>query len=284
MSGRRVHEDLRPGKPIRPSEGLRVAYRRRLTDLVDAMEKSVVYWLSAEWKRQQGKITAYDASPAVALTQALRKRMARWKRRFGESSAPWGHWFADQAEKSASAAVGASIAGVTGITVRWQATRAMNNAVQSIVAENVALIKSLPEKLAPELEGIIMRSVRSGRDLSGVVEDLHKRFEVARHRAAFIAEDQTNKASEALSRVRMQEMGIDRAEWVHVTRSIDARATHKNMDGRSFYLSEGMFDPGAGRRIQPGELPRCRCTKRPLIPAFVKSQRDLQLYEEADFA
>lgn len=91
MSGRRVHEDLRPGKPIRPSEGLRVAYRRRLTDLVDAMEKSVVYWLSAEWKRQQGKITAYDASPAVALTQALRKRMARWKRRFGESSSPWGH-------------------------------------------------------------------------------------------------------------------------------------------------------------------------------------------------
>lgn len=288
--------NTRPGKPARPSQAVRAAYAKRLQTRLDEMRASLLWWLAAEYKRQQEKIIAYDAlpwwckalrvialdaSPANAMLTALRVRMRQWTRHFGDAASDDAKWFASSTLGQASAGVAAGIKGATGISVRFKTSRAMQNTMSSIVAENASLIKSLPQRLGVDLEGLIMRSVRSGRDLGQLTEDIGSRFDVARNRAAFIAEDQNNKATEALTRQRYQELGITRVTWVHVSRSIQARETHKAMDGRPFLLSEGLYDPAVGRKIRPGELPRCRCQYAPLLPAFAQSQSDLAKYEEA---
>lgn len=268
------------GAPIRPNLGLEREYRRKLLELVDEMYASVTWWIGAEYRRQLPRIMEYDgkgmdASPAADLMKALRRRLRQWQRRFDEKSDMLAQWFAREAAKSASTAVAASVAGVTGhtvagIAVEFQMTRAMNNAIASIVFENTSLIRSLPQKAFLEIEGLVMRGARTGYDAGRLTDELQKRFGVTRRRAEFISRDQMNKATEALSRVRMQELGIAEAVWIHSGTPKQPRPTHLKFNGQVFQLDQGLYDADAHRYVQPGELPNCYCTKRPLIPAYEK--------------
>ena len=276
----KIPAGFRAGAPIRPNIGLQREYRRKLLELVDEMYASVTWWIGAEYRRQLPRIMEYDgkgmdASPAADLMKALRRRLRQWQRRFDEKSDMLAQWFAREAAKSASTAVAASVAGVTGhtvagIAVEFQMTRAMNNAIASIVFENTSLIRSLPQKAFLEIEGLVMRGARTGYDAGRLTDELQKRFGVTRRRAEFISRDQMNKATEALSRVRMQELGIAEAVWIHSGTPKQPRPTHLKFNGQVFQLDQGLYDADAHRYVQPGELPNCYCTKRPLIPAYEK--------------
>lgn len=276
----KIPAGFRAGAPIHPNLGLQREYRRKLLELVDEMYASVTWWIGAEYRRQLPRIMEYDgkgmdASPAADLMKALRRRLRQWQRRFDEKSDMLAQWFAREAAKSASTAVAASVAGVTGhtvagIAVEFQMTRAMNNAIASIVFENTSLIRSLPQKAFLEIEGLVMRGARTGYDAGRLTDELQKRFGVTRRRAEFISRDQMNKATEALSRVRMQELGIAEAVWIHSGTPKQPRPTHLKFNGQVFQLDQGLYDADAHRYVQPGELPNCYCTKRPLIPAYEK--------------
>ncbi|MDR2050490.1 MAG: hypothetical protein LBQ63_01780 [Deltaproteobacteria bacterium] len=79
----------------------------------------------------------------------------------------------------------------------------------------------------------------------------------------------------------MQSAGITLAKWIHSGVSKDPRSTHLKMHGKVFDLSEGLYDPAVGRKIQPGELINCRCSKAPLVPGFARDERDRAAYEAA---
>lgn len=264
---RRVSRTLPAGakrlRPVRANAGVRRQYRKKLAGLVDSMYRSIQYWVEAEWKKQQKRITQYggekaeDASPASDMLKAIRKRFRQWRKTFDDAAQEAADWFAAHTMNSVDASVKAAFVAGTGVGVKFQFTRAMNNSFQSIVAENVALIKSIPEKAFSELIGMVMRAVREGRDLGYLSDMIEDRHDVTRRRAEFIAEDQTNKATEALSRVRLNEVGIKKVEWIHVTRSNAARQSHIDMDGKIFNLNEGLYDYSVGRKVFPGELPNC---------------------------
>jgi hypothetical protein len=65
------------------------------------------------------------------------------------------------------------------------------------------------------IEGLVMRSVQTGRDLGQLMKDLQEQFGVTRRRAAFVARDQNNKATASMTRARQHEPGITQAIWVH---------------------------------------------------------------------
>ena len=81
--------------------------------------------------------------------------------------------------------------------------------------ENVSLIKSIASQFHTQVEGMVMRSVTEGRDLSALTKDLQKRFGVTKDRAAFIALDQNNKATSAIQRERQTALGIEEGIWMH---------------------------------------------------------------------
>ena len=119
-----------------------------------------------------------------------------------------------------------------------------------------------------ELEGLFLRAVRTGYDAGRLTEELERRYGITTDRARFISRDQLAKATESLSRVRMQEIGIEEAVWVHTAVGKTYRGTHVRMNGRRFRLDKGLYDSAVGRWVQPGELPNCHCTKAPIIPGM----------------
>jgi uncharacterized protein with gpF-like domain len=110
-----------------------------------------------------------------------------------------------------------------------------------------------------------MRSVLAGRDLKTLGQELRNRYDITARRAALIARDQSNKATQAISRANSLDAGLTRAEWIHIPGRKSSRRSHEAMHGKQFDLTRGMYDPEVKKRIQPGELVACNCSYRLVI-------------------
>lgn len=253
-------------RAVKPNAGIRAAYRRRLETLIDEMHRSVVWWLRAEYRRQETRIVE-DASPARDLEKRLKKLFRYWTRRWNENAETLAREFVDGMRRRSSRSMREALR-AAGITIRMDGSRALNDVVQALIAENVNLIKSIPQHFFTQITGLVTRSVSMGKDVAFLVDEMDKRYAVTRRRAKFIARDQSNKATEAIKRVRDQELGIVEGVWVHIPGVKSSRETHQAMNGKKFILSKGFYDPAVKRKVLPGELPGCQCTYRAVIPEF----------------
>ena len=149
-------------------------------------------------------------------------------------------------------------------------TAAQNDILQATIAQQVGLIKSIPRAYMHGVEGAVMRSVQTGRDLGGLTKELTEQHGVSRRRAAFIARDQSNKATAALTRARQVEIGITEAIWVHSGGGRHPRPSHAKAgrDQARYDVAKGWFDPDEGQFVLPGQLGNCRCVSRSLVKGF----------------
>lgn len=273
--GRRLQAELAAGlvsptgrdqalRPVHGNKGIEAAYRKRLDRLIDEMQRSVVYWLTAAYRRNVPEI-AQDESPAMALTKMMRRLAKQWQRRFDEAAQPVAREFAESSMSAADISLRNALR-QKGFSVQFQLTRAANDVFQATVQENVGLIKSIAAEHLQDVQGMVMRSVTQGRDLEGLVEDLQKRYGVTKRRAAFIARDQNNKATATITRVRQQGLGIKQAKWRHSRGGKHPRKSHQDADGEIYDVDKGMLIDG--EYIRPGELPNCRCVAISIIPGF----------------
>ena len=228
------------------------------------MQNSVVYWLTANYKAS-GAAVAMDASPAVFMRDAMRKLARRWAKRFDEIAQKLADRFSTDAMKNTDVSLSSALKDA-GFTVQFKMTSQMNNALQSTIAENVGLIRSIPEKYFTEVEGMVMRSVARGRDLSHLTDELQTRYGITRRRAATIARDQNNKATSVMQAARQQSLGITQGIWRHSHAGKEPRPSHVKADGKVFDLDKGMLLDG--KWVMPGEEINCRCTWSPLIPGI----------------
>jgi uncharacterized protein with gpF-like domain len=157
-----------------------------------------------------------------------------------------------------------------GFAIDWKASRAQNDALQSVISEQVALIKSIPSHYFTQIEGYVMRSVQTGRDLKTLTDDIEHNFGVTRRRAIIISKDQTAKAHATFERVRrLETFGPDvEAVWRHSTAGRHPRPSHvkAGADKVVFKVSEGWADPAlGGKRIWPGTEINCRCFSRVMV-------------------
>lgn len=115
-----------------------------------------------------------------------------------------------------------------------------------------------------------MRGVQTGRDLAQITTDLQEQHGVTRRRAAFIARDQSNKATASLTRARQIEAGLTEAIWVHSGGGKEPRPSHlkAGRDKARYDIREGWYDPHEGKHILPGELINCRCVSRAVVKGF----------------
>ena len=279
MRARAMNRRALRGRDIKADVALRRKYAEKLVALVTEMHRSTVYWLMAEYKRQLPRVEklmatdgalapdslADDASPARDMLARLREQMRRHRAIIDEKAQGYAEWFAARANSGATARTKSSLSEMFGFTVGMKGmTRNVNNVLQSVIGENVALIKSIPEKYFTELEGLVMRSVRTGRDIATLTDELEKLYlKDLRDRALLIARDQNNKASAAISRARMQDAGVEMVIWRHSSRAKHPRPSHLEADGKIFPLSEGLLIDGD--YIFPGEEINCGCTAAPYV-------------------
>jgi uncharacterized protein with gpF-like domain len=268
QSRRKAKRNEKVLPPVRPNVGIETAYRGRLTRLIDAMSNSVIYWLKASYRANTPRL-AQDETPADALRRSIRKLAAQWTKRFDIASDQLGDYFALSVEKRSSAAL-RKILRDGGISVEFKMTAEMRDVVGATVNANVSLIKSIPSQYFDQVEGAVMRSVQTGRDLAGLVVELERFSGISRRKAAFIALDQNNKATSAFTTARELALGIDEAEWHHSGGGKEPRPTHVQA-GREkvrYKISTGWYDPALKRYVRPGEEPGCRCVGKPIVKGF----------------
>lgn len=205
--------------------------------------------------------------PADELTAVMKDLADDWLARFDVSSNRLAKYFATSAAKRTDDALKNALR-AGGFLVNFQASAAVLDITRAAITENVALIRSIPQQYFKNIEGMVMRSVQRGGELSTLTNDLQKQFGVTRRRAVLIARDQNRKATAVIQEARRREIGIKEAIWMHSGAGKEPRPTHVAMNGKKYKVNEGMYDPAEGRNVFPGSLINCRCTSRAVIPTF----------------
>lgn len=250
---------------IRPNEGVRVKYQRTLEREITAMQVDVTKAVFATW-RDNPPTLAMDASSAADLRATMSKLGTTWRRRFSILANEMAKHFALSAAQRVDASLRASLK-KAGFAVEFKMTTAQNEAIQAITGANVALIKSIPEQHLADVQGDVMRSIQTGRDLGTLARALTETYGVTKRRGAFIALDQSNKATATIVRVRQIELGLG-AVWLHSAGGKTPRPTHVANSGKPYDPKVGWLDPAVGHLIFPGTEPGCRCVSRTLVPGF----------------
>lgn len=270
--------------PIQPPAAIETEYRRKLQKAVREMEKSIVYWLKARYRANEDKIMD---SATDDLLKELRKLTRQWNRNFNELAKTLPKSFISKVRGYESRNLVQQMkpyrdAGL-GFNLDFKYISNKERQVfNALVAENVNLIKSIAKESLTQVEGITMRAIQNGHDLSTLTEDLHEQFGISERRAATIARDQTAKATNGLSRQRLMDYGVKKARWMHTSAGKTYRDSHVDMDGEEYDIEQGCFDPDYGGYIQPGELVNCRCLAIPIIPEVEAEEEEPPTTEEPE--
>ncbi len=257
-----VKKTTRTLKAVQYNAGNMHWYRKEMMTLVRPMAAEAKAFVMATLR---GEALAMDASPVKMLRHGLMTLAQKWLDRFTAKSDLLAGGFTAKSGEAADRALLAAVR-KEDMAVTFQITPAMQEVQEAIIAENVALIKSIPQQYFTRIETMVMQSVAKGGDLKSLGEQLQQQFDVTARRARLIARDQTRKATSALSAARQQSVGITEGEWLHSGGGNKPRPGHvkAGKEKRRFKLSEGCLIDG--EYIMPGQLINCGCSWKPVIP------------------
>ena len=237
------------------------------------MADSVEYWLQAQ-RKAAPPVLASDSTPAEQMQFEFRKLAERWQGKFDDMAPKVAASFLKNQFKGTDAAMRQALRDA-GWSIEFTMTPAMRDAFEASLAENVGLIRSIPQQYLQDVEGIVMRNYAAGRDLKSMAAEIKRRYEVTANRAVLIARDQSNKANAVVQKARQTELGITEAIWLHSHAGREPRRTHVAMNQKRYPVAKGMWDsqakrlPGGryeGAFVFPGELIGCRCVGRSVLP------------------
>lgn len=201
------------------------------------------------------------------LERMLEKQAAVWINSYNEVARKIASDFAMRNAQATDVGVASSLK-AAGVAVKFKLTKGMKLAGQNAVAENVALIKSIPQKYLTDVQTAVWANVSKGGDLATLTGYLQKKYGIAYRRAEFIARDQNNKLKATFENQRRKELGIDEGVWQHSGGGKEPRPTHLALSGKKYKLDDGAYDSEIGHNTWPGVEPNCRCTSRAVIKGF----------------
>lgn len=250
-------------RAVRPNIGVGMAYKLELDALINEMAASVAYWVQAEWRKYPTLALDAYVSPARKLNVTIQVLQERWVARFGKTAEAIANRFARRNFAHARASLKDAMS-VAGISVQFKDTARIRDTYEAVIAENVSLIKSIPQQFLAKVEGDVMRAVSSGGDLKTLATSLREEYGLTKKRAALIARDQNRKATAVIHRDSLLDLGVTQAVWHHSHAGKTPRPSHVAANGKVYELSKGLLVEG--EYIQPGQEINCRCTCRAIVP------------------
>lgn len=256
-------------KLIQANAAIDAWYRKKLRALIAEMHNSISYHILAAYKSAELSIgfAQDDTSSVVSLKRIMKRYGDRWRDKFNRMSRDIAKQFATKSARATDRSVMASLR-AAGFAIKFQPTQASIEAYRAVLSENVNLIKSIPEQYLKDVETQVWNSVMIGGKTSTLTAKLQKSYGISYRRAASIATDQNAKAKEIMENVRRQEIGITEAIWHHSHAGKTPRPTHVAMHGKRFELKKGMWDSAVQEWVWPGQLSRCRCSSRAILPGL----------------
>jgi SPP1 gp7 family putative phage head morphogenesis protein len=144
---------------------------------------------------------------------------------------------------------------------------ASDAAFSSLVADNVALIETVPSDYFDRIEEILFEHVQTAERWESLVDKLDEGLaqanNAANYRVELIARDQSSKMAASFNRARSEAVGIYSYTW-QTAGDERVRPTHEANDGQVFTFAEGApIDDG--EMGNPGDDINCRCAALPYV-------------------
>lgn len=272
-----------------PPFAIELAYRRAITKLIRGMIKDyrALFGLYREKKSQM----AMDATQGEWLTTAVQERLNKlgklWDKKFKEFAEAQSVQMVNKVLKSTDLQL-KSILKDYFAAERFELLEmpvALKQVVKAHVAENVALIRSIPSQYLLNVQGALVRAITDNGSIRQFELEVAKYSRKEMSRAKLIAHDQLHKVFTTMVARRCSQLGIKRMMWHHSNVGKEPRPYHKRKwdgvsgvkDGHPNGLNGFIFElanlpviqeaDGKQKEIRglPSQLINCRCFMRPII-------------------
>lgn len=137
------------------------------------------------------------------------------------------------------------------------------NIIQSGIAENVGLIKSIPKQFHEQIQGAVNRNVAVGGNAQKLVEELSKISDRSSKRIKLIANDQIAKATALLDQQKAVELGFTKGKWQKSIAGKTHRITHAEANNKEFDIKKGCLIEG--EYIMPRWAINCKCSYKLIL-------------------
>ena len=261
-------------KPLRANQGLCLWYRRELEKAIEEMARSMLYHVRAAWNAET-PITGFgeDASPTATLRRAMKKWGDVWVAKFDAMAEKVASEFAARSGKDFDDRFRALLR-EAGFTVKWKPTERMMEAYRLVIAENVNLIRSIPQKFLTDVQSAVWTHAMETPDMDALARKIRDNYSVSWRRASLIARDQTHKARAVFEEARRAEVGITEAIWVHGQAGKEPRPEHLKWgrEHKRYDIQRGLWSDVDQKWVWPGTAINCRCTSRAIIPSALSQE------------
>jgi len=257
------------GKVLSPNAGVASRYERRLRALIALMTTETLRGVRSLFAEPHpADVFALDAGIADQAKHLLASLQFKFNAVFGSHSSHIAMAMLNENADASEAAIKSSMAALAeGLSLNTGAiTTELGDVFTASIAENVALIKSIPQQYLQQVQGEVYRAITSGNGLSELVPALQKYKGVTERRARLIASDQTRKSFANINRIKLQNMGVEEYIWQHSHGATHPRPLHIEYDGKVFrWDSPPLVEAGKPERAPPGIALMCKCRAKPII-------------------
>ena len=212
---------------------------------------------------------AADASLASQARMLFNSLGKKWAKIFGGRASSMTDRMIDGASMASKRALGDSLKKISGgLTIPVPVLPGnLQEAITAATAENVGLIRSIPQQYGERISQLVLRSVAmGGSGAQEIFEGIRHYDGLTENRAKAISIDQTRKITSVMNAERAKAVGIKKFEWIHSSGSTSPRKRHLELDGTIHsYDDLPVIDPKTGQRGLPGILINCRCVAAPIL-------------------
>ena len=122
-------------RPVKPNPGIRSWYRRQIEKLIDALRRSLMWWLVARYKTRS----------ATQIQKELDSLRLYWLGMFDDSAKRIAKRYVQQVNRAVSSSMKSALTDV-GFNITWNNDRNVQNVLRSLRDTQVSLIKSNPQE------------------------------------------------------------------------------------------------------------------------------------------
>lgn len=131
--------------------------------------------------------------------------------------------------------------------------------LQTVLAENTALIRSLSDQMRNGISGAVFRGLTNRSTAAEVAKEIRAVADVGRRRSRLIASDQLQKVTATLDQERQTQLGIKEFQWQR-SHKLHPRPRHVARDGRRF-----KWNSAVAKTDPPGRAIHCGCKARAVV-------------------
>lgn len=166
----------------------------------------------------------------------------------------------DKQDKQSRAAFYAAVERATGVDSKTLlATDTTSESRAALILESTQWLKKMRDDTLEEWTANTLRQMTEGKGIGEIMQQFDGMVEKRRNHAKFVARTQINSFNGLMTKIRGQNLGIERAIW-RTAKDERVRPCHKARDGKEYLLSEGLYSSCDGKTLHPGTDYQCRCS------------------------